>query len=486
MTRYAMLLVGMFGLAALTGCEDTGELSRRLGVLEQKLDAVESGREELVAEAAKLRETATALSRTIGRMEGQLAAAEAREEALKGEMARLREELAALGKSVAGVAEPGLVAQYPAKPVLKLLGHSDSSVRNYASQILKKLADPESIEPLIGVAKSRADAQTRQYAVQALGAFKDKRVEQCLIALIEDPDQNVRRSVYQAMGQIGTEGLLDPMLKALEREAKKPLQGSSYNYDLQQLASALAGFQNIKAGKALLKLLGEGDKRTRRSVAQAFYRYRNPKIVPDVVAFLKKADDPPPNEHSTPITYLFQMLAQVGDDSAAEVVIKFLGSGNANVRSSAANALRKVAGRKSVPLLAKALSTGKAPNGQSLQASELSYIVSALGQLGDGRAAKALLAQVSNPNQSIAYQAASGLQRCVDPEITEGVIKAWEAAANASVKSYLSTALRSGAYPARWIENDKAFVVDPERLKWMLKNKKKLEEEKPGQGQQQF
>jgi len=486
MRRRVIFLVAVVGLAAVAGCEDTGELNRRLGALEQQLGAVEQQRVEMAAEAAKLLEASSALNRTVGRMEGKLAASEAREGALEAELGRLRKEFAALQKAVETASTPELVTQYSAKPVLKLLGHSDSSVRNYASQILKKLADPESIDPLVAVAQSRADAQTRQYAVQALGAFKDKRVERCLIALIEDPNQTIRRSVYQAMGQLGTDALLDPMLKALDQEAKKPQQGGSYNYDLQQLASALANFKDIKAGKALLKLLSEADGRTKRSIAQAFYRYRNPKLVPDVVAFLEKAEDPAPNDSNSPHTYLFQMLAQVGDDSAAKVVLKSLGSANSRVRSAAANALRKVAGRKSVPMLAEVVLTGKAPNGQPLQTSELSYIVSALGQLGDGRAAKALLSQVNNPNQSIAYQAASGLAKCVDPELTDDLIKAWETCGNASVKSYLSNALRSGSYPARWIENDKAFVVDPERLKWMLKNRKKLKDDEPKQGQQQF
>jgi HEAT repeat protein len=256
---------------------------------------------------------------------------------------------------------------------------------------------------------------------------------------------------------------------------KRPAPGGGFNYDLQQLISAVAGFQSLKAGKAILRVVAEGDAQSSRCAAQSLYRFRSRELGPEIIAYLEKAPEAGPSDGDPPQRHLISVLQNMQETRAGAVMVKLLGSPNQNVRQAAAGALSTLADAQSVPALAKAFESGQAPGGRPMASQEMVYIAQALERLGDGRACKALLAQVGNANQQVAYAAARGLARCVDFECTADLVKAHSACGDNSVKSFLKAALSSGLYPARWIENDQAFVVDAERLDWLRKNKDKLE-----------
>jgi len=466
MDRLVKTCAALAVVAALAGCEESADTSRRIGALEAKVASLEDGRSEVAAEAAKLRELSAALSRTVGKLEGALAGAESREAELSDRLAAaakanetLKAEMDLLRKAVAAVAPTGPVPQYPVKPVLKMLGHSDAAIRDSASRILRRLADPESIGPLVAIIESRADPATQRSAAHALGAFKDERAHKALIALIDSPDSNTRRTVYQSMGDIGDPALVGPLLKALAAE-KERAEGR-YSYDIQQVAWALAKFKDARACRAVVKLVAESDERTSRSAAQPMARCRSPQIVPDIVAYLKKAGEPKPKDNSPQQAYAMQALSHIGDESAAGAVLNGLASPNDRLRRDSGGALRKVVGKKSVPVLTKALETGKAPGGNAIGTGELVAVIREIVKLEDGRTAKTLLALAKHPNEPVATEAASGLAKCVDPKIAGDLIKAWKAAKRGAVKSRLDTALKSGGYPVHWVDKDKTFAPGP-------------------------
>jgi len=481
--------------AALVGCEESAETGRRVGGLEQKVASLESDRAELSAEATKLRDASAELARTLGRVEGALAGAAKREADLEGQIADIKKQLAGLAesnesmkqeaaslkKAVAEVVTSGPVPLYPVKPVLKMLGHSDATVRDSAARILRRLADPESIGPLVAIVESRADPATRRCAVQALGAFKkNERVQKALVKLVDDPDANMRRTVYQSMGDIGAGALLDPLLKALDAEKKRA--GGRYSYDVQQAASALSKFDDVRAGRAVLKLVAEGDERTSRYVAQSLGRCKSPELVPDVVAYLKKAGEPKPKDNSPPQAYAMQMIARVGGESAAAAVLAGMASPNARLRREAAGALRKVVGKRSVRVLAMALATGEAPTGKAIGTNELLAVIRELTQLGDAGASKTFLVLAKGSDQALAAEAATGLAKCADPKIAANVIAAWKACKPGTVKSRLEAALRSGGYPVHWVEKGKTFAPGPAPAKKPEKPKKPAGPKKAGGG----
>jgi len=281
-------------------------------------------------------------------------------EKLKAENEALSRAVAELEKKVKGLAASKLAPQYGGRAVIPFLAHSDSTVRQSALAILKRLADPECIEPLITLAASRADPGVRESAVSAISVYRgNEKVAKAVVPLLEDRDRNVRYAAYRACGAIGSPLLLEPLLAAFHREMEAPPQPGYSGYGLRYIAESLGRFEDIKAGNALLSLCIHYDRTIRNYAAEGFKSYVNPALVPHVLTLLEKAELPSPNEYSPFQAALLSFLARMREPRAAKIALRFLTCKNRYAARSAAEVFRSCIDPEVTPALVDAWRAAK-------------------------------------------------------------------------------------------------------------------------------
>jgi HEAT repeat protein/CheY-like chemotaxis protein len=72
------------------------------------------------------------------------------------------------------------------------------------AEALGRIGDERAVEPLLGLLEDR-DRDVRQAAVAALGRIGDERALEPLLGLLEDRDRDVRQAAAEALGRIGDE-----------------------------------------------------------------------------------------------------------------------------------------------------------------------------------------------------------------------------------------------------------------------------------------
>ncbi len=100
--------------------------------------------------------------------------------------------------------------------LLGLLRDEDAEIRDFASVMLGRIKDPDSVEGLIEALADR-DENVRHGAAEALGKIGDPRAVDALTAALED-DFWVQYAAVTALGMIGDGRAVAPLLKLLDDE----------------------------------------------------------------------------------------------------------------------------------------------------------------------------------------------------------------------------------------------------------------------------
>lgn len=87
------------------------------------------------------------------------------------------------------------------------------SLRQYAVRALGEIGYSEAIEPLI--AGCKADEEMRPSIIGALGAMKDTRALEPLVALLTNSDNNIRVWVVNALAELGSRRAIEPLRSLL-------------------------------------------------------------------------------------------------------------------------------------------------------------------------------------------------------------------------------------------------------------------------------
>lgn len=259
----------------------------------------------------------------------------------------------------------------------------NGNVQEAAVAILKDLADPRSVEPLIGCLTS-PNWVLRMYAAKGLGIIGDERAVMPLVPLLIDSVKAVRADTTDAMSRIGRPAL--PTLIAALRhqewlmrlqacealgrlgveEAVEPLcQVMLNDRDTavrQDAAKALGCIGSSVALEALTKALMDLD--VRPFAVEALGKLKDPRAVDtliDVVtgkgrpANVRKVhacgDDSGELDVEEMEVQIFAVgaLAEIGEDRAIAPLIRALQ--DTRLRSDAAKALGKLGLRVAAPLL---------------------------------------------------------------------------------------------------------------------------------------
>jgi HEAT repeat protein len=104
--------------------------------------------------------------------------------------------------------------------LIKGLGDRQQKVRQYTAVVLRQLADPSAVEPLVATLKRDQSWEVREAAAAALAAIRDPRAVESLVAALENPGERVevRVSAAEALGSTGDLRAVQPLTRALKNK----------------------------------------------------------------------------------------------------------------------------------------------------------------------------------------------------------------------------------------------------------------------------
>ncbi len=284
-----------------------------------------------------------------------------------------------------------LEARRAVRELIRALGNRDVAVRQAAIEALGRLADGRAVTPLIASLKdepglssaalanigapavdplltalrSLTDRAARQACVAALGQIGDERAVAPLLACLQDADQNMRAAAVRALGQIKNERALAPLISRLQ-DPDRDVRGA--------VAEALdsLGWQP-----------GQDETGAAYWAAKRWWskciEFGALAVGPLALAL----QDEPYNVAET--------LEKIGEP-AVEPLLRALQASSRDVRRATAKALGTMSDGRAVAPLAELLAD---PDVQLRQ-----ILARALGQLGDRRAVEPLMAMLTDLDQN--------------------------------------------------------------------------------------
>jgi len=234
-------------------------------------------------------------------------------------------------------------------------------IRRKAAYALGEIGDTRAVAPLIEALRDQ-DADLSCAAAYALGQIGDTRAVEPLITALEYPHA-VRFKYIDALGQLGDTRAVEPLIAFLD----------DYDYDTRDSRShsmlALGEIGDARAVEPLLASLNTIFDDDYKTACDAL-RLLNPTIE----VFLAALEDFESENSWKVRSFAAEMLGEIGDTRAVEVLIASLENENEDspvVRATAANAL---------------------------------------GEIGDSSAVKPLIAALKDEDGSVRHQAAVSLE----------------------------------------------------------------------------
>lgn len=311
--------------------------------------------------------------------------------------------------------------------LLGSLGDPDGAVRASVANALGFLRAPAAVDPLIHTLAD-PDGAVRVSAANALGLLRAPTAVDPLILALTDTDAEVRSAAAHSLSLIGDERAREPFAQAL------------HDPDPNVSRIALSGLVKLRDKRAvdlLIPRLGHCDPLTRRETAQALEQLGHKKWSKWVTGSsatgeedfdrLAKSGHPQAIE---PLIYALQFadwrflmpaakaLEHLGDARAIEPLVHAISehdTQSADVRSSLLSALHSLGGDTCVAL---------APLLRSSNVEVRRNAVFSLGQYGDARAVKPLIAALSNGDDKMRQDAATSLGRLATGQSAKTTIRA--------------------------------------------------------------
>ena len=307
---------------------------------------------------------------------------------------------------------------------IKELGAKDSYVRLSAVDALGRIGSEKAIEPLINALNTDTDSDVRLSAADALGSIgSEKAIELLINALSTDTDSYVRLSAADALGSIGSEKAIEPLINALFTDTD--------SYVRRSAAYALGSIGSEKAIESLINALStDTDSDVRLSVADALGRIGSEKAIELLINALSTDTD------SDVRRSVAEALGRIGSEKAIELLINALSTDtDSDVQEIAAEALGSTGGEKAIEPLINALSTAKD--------SDVRWSVTeALGRIGGEKAIEPLINALSTAKDNyVQGRAAITLGRIGSEKAIEPLINALSTAKDNYVRGFAVEAL---------------------------------------------
>jgi len=304
--------------------------------------------------------------------------------------------------------------------------NSVEKLRQDAAQALGQIGDSRAVEPLI-VALADKNAEGRRRAAEALGRIGDDRAVEPLIVALADMNGDVHISAAVALGRIGDDRAVDSLIRNIEgvdgvpwklgiREALvkigapavEPLIVALADKDMnrkvrRRAAEALGRIGDDRAVEPLIVALADMNDEDRQWAANALGRIGDDRAVePLIVALADK------NEDSIAPMMVAWALGQIGDDRAVDSLIRNIEGRHRVWNEGIREALVKI-GAPAVEPLIVALADKNAEGRR--RAAE------ALGRIGDDRAVEPLIVALADMNNKDRQWAAEALGNIGKPAV---------------------------------------------------------------------
>ncbi|MEZ4709077.1 MAG: HEAT repeat domain-containing protein [Caldilineaceae bacterium] len=265
----------------------------------------------------------------------------------------------------------------------QFLSKIDRAVRRRAASALGSLGYNDALQPLVN-ALNDDDSSVRRSAVGALGALGDDDALQPLVNALNDDDSSVRGAA-SALGSLRHDDALQPLVNALN---------DGDNNVRRNAASALGSLRHDDALQPLVNALNDEDRGVRWSAASALGSLRHNDALQPLVNALNDDDRSVRGSAA-------DALGRLGHNDAIQPLVNALNDEDSGVRWRAAEALGSLGHNDALQPLVNAL------NGQSSIVRESA--ADALGRLGHNDAIQPLVNALNDGDSSVRESAASAL-----------------------------------------------------------------------------
>ncbi|TET39513.1 MAG: hypothetical protein E3J72_00360 [Planctomycetota bacterium] len=308
-----------------------------------------------------------------------------------------------------------------------LSSDGDPDVRKCAARALGAIGRNCPVKPLI-LALDR-DPKVRGCVVDILGKIDDPRVVEPLIKVVRnEPDWQLRRSAAEALGEIRDKRAVEPLCAALSADNNSNVRDAA--------AEALGRIGDPEAMAPLVKALRNNpDSWSKKCAARALGKIADDRAVALLVEALRNDTDFDVRNYSA------QVLGLIGNSGAVDVLLGVLaGDSDPTVRRSAADSLAMIGDNRATITLISALE-----NDSDLRVR--SGAARALGMMRDIRAIPALIRAVEDvsnfdaSSSDVQGTAALALGRIGDLRAVEPLVIALTCGSYYRLRQYAAGAL---------------------------------------------
>ena len=289
-------------------------------------------------------------------------------------------------------------------PLVQALDDPDANVRYHAIEALGKLRAADAVDRLLGIVES-GDFYLAFPALDALATIADSRIAPRLVPLLSD--EMLRVPAAQALGQLGDEEMVSPLVALLNRPGAPA----------GMICVALADLYDRHQ-----RTYGEGS-----YIAGLAGRFAGPAAAQNLLDALNVASD-------DVLRALVLVLGWMEGEAIDRALTKLLGS--ARVRKEVIEALVRH-GTRVTELLVEQLDSEDREVGQAA--------AMALGRIGDARAVPGLVRVLSGDHESIAV-AAGALARIGDCRAFDALLD-FVGHPRAAVRQAVVAAINSVGHP---------------------------------------
>ncbi len=221
--------------------------------------------------------------------------------------------------------------------LIKALTDRDPGIRDAARKALITIGSL-AVEPLI-VALGYESVRVRRNAASALGEIGDRRAVDALILALKDADWHVCHHAAASLGLLRDARAVEPLIMALnhtgEQRPEDPFGESGQRECVGRCARQALVDIGAPAVESLVVALKRGEAIVRVRSAMALGNIADPRSVEPLIAATRDTDDRVRGN-------AIYSLGQIGDRCALEAIVRTLGDSSEDVRENAKRALKTI------------------------------------------------------------------------------------------------------------------------------------------------
>jgi len=227
------------------------------------------------------------------------------------------------------------------------------------------------------------DETVQTEALKKLGEQKEVVAVEPILALIHNSSRNVRVYAVQALGLIGENRSLTPLLNLLNSEQDA--------FVVATLVKAIARVGGVQLIPIIARYLKDPDARTRANTVEALEIIADPKITKFLIPLIQ---DPNPRVKANAI----KVLSRFGKTNMLEKLEEMIQSEESTIRGSAIYAIMAIGGDHGIELLEKA-------KNNETDFDNIQKIIEGLVKINNPRAVELLNEYMKSPDARIAEYA---------------------------------------------------------------------------------